>query len=61
MVIDNKLIADPTIDEVQVSSYYFSVIKFEDGSIEMINLACLVHKISGDLINSVQLLQAIDM
>ena len=46
-VLGDKLILDPSAEEVVYSSYYFSVIKFEDGK----EGEYIVHKIKGDTIN----------
>jgi exosome complex RNA-binding protein Rrp42 (RNase PH superfamily) len=43
-LIDDKLLIDPTSDEVYSSNFYFSLIKFE-------NEEFIIHKIKGDSAN----------
>ena len=43
-VIDEKLLADPTPDELKCSKYYFTILKFDDEDY-------LIHKIKGDSIS----------
>ena len=42
-VVEDKLISDPTSDEVKISHYYFNIIKNDTGEF-------LLHKISGESI-----------
>lgn len=57
-IVDDKLLLDPTNEEVNASSYYFSIIKFEK---EEKKPEFLIHKISGDVIKSSILKEAFDI
>jgi exosome complex RNA-binding protein Rrp42 (RNase PH superfamily) len=46
-IIEDKLILDPTAEEVNYSTYYFSVVNFYDGK----QGEYIIHKIKGDSIN----------
>jgi len=54
-LIENKIISDPTEDEVSISDFYVSNIIYnsDDSKIKYINLiVVLIYKIKGESINS---------
>ena len=53
-LIGDKLVLDPTEDEVSISDFYFSNIKFnnDESKIYFLNILVLMYKIKGESINS---------
>jgi len=53
-LIGDKLITDPNEDEVSISDFYFSNIKFsnEESKTNFLNILVMMYKIQGESINS---------